>query len=81
MKRAIILIAVSAITLGLGSLSLQAAEDDAVEEIKTLVEESYVHGAFNELDAESLENGFHPDFAIFSPKGEDIEKVSHQELG
>ncbi len=74
MKKTIALLTATVITFSLGVLNLHAAEEDAVKEIKRLLEESYVHGAFNELDAEALENAFHPDFAIFSPKGEDIEK-------
>jgi hypothetical protein len=37
------------------------------EEIKELLEEGYVHGAFNELDPEAMSETFHEDFAIFSP--------------
>lgn len=74
MKKTIALLAATVITLGLGALNLRAEEEDAVKEIKKLLEESYVHGAFNELDAEAMETAFHPDFAIFTPKGEDIEK-------
>ncbi|MEO1368545.1 MAG: nuclear transport factor 2 family protein [Acidobacteriota bacterium] len=46
----------------------------AEAEIKSLIEKAYVHGAFNELDPEAMEEGFHPDFAIFSPDGEKIRK-------
>lgn len=51
-----------------------AGESDAVAEIKSLVEKTYVHGAFNELNPEAMTQGFHPDFAIFSAKGEDLSK-------
>ncbi len=44
------------------------------EAVKKVVFESYVNGAFNELDAESMEKGFHKDFAIYSAKGEEISK-------
>ena len=47
------------------------AEKDAVED---LVLTSYVHGAFNELDPDAMANGFHPDFAIFSAKGEELSR-------
>lgn len=43
-------------------------------DVRELVLKSYVHGAFNELNPEAMRNGFHPDFAIFSAKGEDISK-------
>lgn len=47
------------------------AEEDVV---KKVVLESYINGAFNELNAEAMKNGFHKDFAIFSAKGEEISK-------
>ena len=46
-------------------------DEDAV---KKVVFESYINGAFNALDAEAMENGFHKDFAIYSAKGEEIGK-------
>jgi hypothetical protein len=48
-----------------------AAEVDA---IKDLVLTSYVHGAFNELNADAMRKGFHEDFAIYSARGEKISK-------
>lgn len=45
------------------------AEKDAVRKV---VEDSYANGAFNKLDTDAMEKGFHRDFAIFTPKGEDI---------
>ena len=45
-----------------------------VEDIKSMIETSYVHGAFNELDADAMRKGFHEDFAIFSADGEKIQK-------
>ena len=50
------------------------AEDKEAEAVKDLVLTSYVHGAFNELDADAMRAGFHEDFAIYSPKGENISK-------
>ena len=47
------------------------AEEEAVKE---LILKSYVHGAFNELNPDAMLKGFHPDFAIFSAKGEEISK-------
>ena len=43
-------------------------------EIKALVEKAYIHGAFNELNPEAMAAGFHKDFAIFSAKGEDLNR-------
>ena len=48
--------------------------DDAVDAVKQVVERSYVNGAFNALDPDAMEAGFHPDFAIFSPDGDQISK-------
>ena len=48
--------------------------DAEMETIKELVLKAYVHGAFNELDADAMRKGFHEDFAIYSPKGEAISK-------
>jgi len=48
------------------------ANDEA--EIKAMIEESYVHGAFNELDPDAMREGFHEDFAIFWAEGEEIGK-------
>ena len=47
------------------------AEEEAV---KKVILESYINGAFNDLDSEAMKNGFHKDFAIFSAKGEEISK-------
>ena len=49
-------------------------DTDAEKAVKTVILNSYVNGAFNDLDPEAMEDGFHPDFAIFSAKGEDIKK-------
>ena len=56
------------------ALPAAAEPHDEADAIKALIEKSYVHGAFNELNPEALEKGFHPDFAIFSPDGEAIKK-------
>jgi len=48
-----------------------ATEKAAVEE---LVFDSYVNGAFNDLDPDAMAAGFHPDFAIFSAKGEELQR-------
>ena len=49
------------------------AADDA-DAIKRVIQKSYFNGAFNELDTESMRKGFHPDFAIFSAKGDALAK-------
>jgi Putative lumazine-binding len=56
-------------------LALQAFAQSADETaIKNLFEKSYINGAFNELDTVSMAQGFHPDFAIFSPDNNKIDK-------
>ena len=47
---------------------------DDVADVKALIEASYVHGAFNELDPDAMRAGFHEEFAIFSAKGDQLEK-------
>ncbi len=47
---------------------------DSKADIKNVIEKSYFNGAFNGLDTKSMKDGFHPDFAIFSPKGNEISK-------
>ncbi len=57
------------------AFSVNEAERTAEESaVKELVEKAYINGAFNKLDFESMEGGFHKDFAIFSAKGEEISK-------
>lgn len=53
--------------------SFSFAQSDE-EQIKKVIEEGYVHGAFNELNPEAMKKTFHEDFAIFSPNGEQINK-------
>jgi hypothetical protein len=47
----------------------EVKETAAEKEIKDLILECYVHGAFNELNPDAMRKGFHPDFAIFSADG------------
>ncbi len=46
----------------------------AENEVKNLIEKAYINGAFNDLDPDAMQAGFHEDFAIFSAKGETISK-------
>ncbi|MEQ8904856.1 nuclear transport factor 2 family protein [Ekhidna sp.] len=63
------------IILALLSFNLRSVETTAEEDaVKKVVLESYINGAFNELDAKAMENGFHKDFAIYTAKGEEISK-------
>ena len=44
------------------------------EEVIEVIKRSYVNGAFNKLDTNAMEEGFHREFAIFTPDGEEIKK-------
>lgn len=55
-----------------GSNEIEYYESEA--EVRELIERSYINGAFNDLDPEAMEQGFHKDFAIYSPDGEQIAK-------
>ena len=47
---------------------------DSKAEVEKVIQESYFNGAFNDLDTENMRKGFHPDFAIFSAKGNEISR-------
>jgi len=51
-----------------------AFANDAEKEVRKVVTEAYFNGAFNKLDTETMQKGFHPDFAIFSAKGNEISR-------
>ncbi|MEQ9465894.1 MAG: nuclear transport factor 2 family protein [Ekhidna sp.] len=76
MKNSIKLLAIfGLIAVSLFSFIPKGSDTTLEEEaVKMVVLESYINGAFNELDAEAMENGFHKDFAIYSAKGEEISK-------
>jgi len=75
MKKYLLLTGIVAATFLIGALNVVSLENEAAEtEIKALIESSYVHGAFNELNPEAMANGFHKDFAIFSAKGEELSR-------
>ena len=68
---------VSLLALILVTLSPVAGADEVVDartEIISVIEASYVNGAFNALDADAMRAGFHEDFAIFWADGEKIGK-------
>jgi hypothetical protein len=65
---------VSLIVIGLlffGLIARGILDADSKADVEKVIGESYFNGAFNELDTESMRKGFHPDFAIFSAKGND----------
>jgi hypothetical protein len=58
--------------VALGAAPPQGGAD--ADAIKAVIQASYFHGAFNELNPEAMRAGFHPDFAIFSANGEAMAK-------
>lgn len=75
MKATIKILFTTALIFSLLAFAIKKTEEKAnVDAVKELVLKAYVNGAFNELDAESMQAGFHEDFAIFSAKGEAISK-------
>ncbi len=77
MKSMWIVLLTLSLTLGiamLGWTSFKAEPDAATGDVRALIEAAYINGAFNDLDTKSMRNGFHPEFAIFSAKGEELSK-------
>ena len=48
------------------------ADDNS--DVEKVITASYFNGAFNDLDTESMRKGFHPEFAIFSARGNEINR-------
>jgi hypothetical protein len=62
------------LSLSAWAVSLAGDKTDPADEVRAVVESSYINGAFNALDPDAMKRGFHPDFAIFSADGENISK-------
>lgn len=71
MKSKLMLSTVVILISGLFTSNLLA---DSKADITDVIEKSYFNGAFNEQDTKSMKEGFHPDFAIFSPNGTELKK-------
>ena len=56
------------------SFSERLSASDKAAAVRDVITEAYFNGAFNEQDTESMEKGFHPDFAIFSADGNELKK-------
>jgi hypothetical protein len=75
MKATIKIIFTGAILFTMLSFAVKKTkEKENVDAVKELVMKAYVNGAFNSLDADAMQKGFHEDFAIYSAKGEEISK-------
>ena len=70
MKRVLTVMAVMLLVSTAAFAQPVAAESGVKQRLEALIVESYVHGAFNELNPDAMGRGFHPDFAIFSAKGD-----------
>ncbi|MEE9372367.1 MAG: nuclear transport factor 2 family protein [Saprospiraceae bacterium] len=62
------------LVLAISFSSFKSIESEDEKAIKELIVNSYVNGAFNALNPEAMEAAFHPDFAIFSSKGETLSR-------
>jgi len=58
----------------ISALTISSAQTNASDEVKKVILEGYINGAFNGLDASAMRKSFHEDFAIYSAKGEAISK-------
>ncbi|WP_127716747.1 nuclear transport factor 2 family protein [Halobacteriovorax sp. HLS] len=65
------------LTLLLTFMSLNInADTDPRFHIQKVVTDSYVNGAFNDLNTNAMRKGFHKDFEIYSVSGEEIGRFS-----
>jgi hypothetical protein len=75
MKKLAVTLLIAALVIPVVSLARAFHERARAEdEVREVVLSCYIHGAFNELNPKAMRKGFHPDFAIFSAKGEEIER-------
>ncbi len=63
----------------LTSLNIFAQNKGEKLEIKNVVINSYVNGAFNKLDTVQMRKGFHHSFEIYSAEGDEISRYSIDE--
>jgi len=69
-KKSIVIIG---LLIGVLITQLSFGGDDKAE-VEKVIKASYFNGAFNDLDTKAMRKGFHPEFAIFSAKGNDISR-------
>jgi ketosteroid isomerase-like protein len=62
------------VLLFIASTITSFAQTAEVEEVKKVILDGYVNGAFNGLDADAMRKTFHEDFAIYSTKGTTLDK-------
>ena len=71
MKKKVIIILSLIVTLAISGTVFGGDDKEAVAQV---IKSAYFNGAFNDLDTKSMKKGFHPDFAIFSAKGEKLSR-------
>ncbi|HAA13685.1 MAG TPA: hypothetical protein DCE41_19120 [Cytophagales bacterium] len=69
-----LLVALSAAGIRSADSSESFSDVREMNAVKDLVKQSYLHGAFNELNPDAMATGFHEDFAIFSAKGSELSR-------
>ena len=70
-----LILAVAALATSVAAVSsAQTSTGPDADAIRAVIEKSYFHGAFNELDPDAMRAGFHADFAIFSADGDAMAK-------
>lgn len=73
MKKFLLLLSVVAVIGTITAFSNYLVNDYAEEKaISEMLERSYIHGAFNELNPQAMAEGFHKDFAIFRTDGPEL---------
>jgi hypothetical protein len=65
---------IALVLLFLTTMATGVMNADSNAEVEKVIKASYFNGAFNDLDTVSMRKGFHPDFAIFSAKGNEISR-------
>jgi hypothetical protein len=72
MKKKNLIIIISLI-LSLVLMGSIMGSDDKTE-VANVIKKAYFQGAFNDMNTEAMRKGFHPDFAIFYAKGNELGK-------
>ncbi len=60
-------------TASYGTLTTMGDTPDE-QAVRSVIDSAYFHGAFNEQNTTAMAQGFHEDFAIFSPQGDELSR-------
>ncbi len=74
-KRLVLVVLVFFVAFAGAKAWVRSEAEMAQDEIKGLIEASYINGAFNDLDTESMRKGFHPIFKIHGSAGGEIQLI------